>query len=150
MKNLAKNFIFILLIFLVISGIFALFQQPFEKERELSITQLVKEINQEKIKKITVSGSELSILYLDDSKAKSRKETETALSESLINYGVDREKLSGVEIETKKEGGTWAWLGPILILFLPLLLFGFSTTLLFSFFISLISSFFSSAFLNFE
>lgn len=124
MKKLAKNLIFILLIFLIISGVFALFQQPFEKEKELSITQLVKEINQEKIKKITVSGSELSILYLDDSKAKSRKETEAALSESLINYGVDREKLSKVEIEAKKEGGTWAWLGPVLILLLPLLLFG--------------------------
>ncbi len=57
MKKLAKNFIFILLIFLIISGIFGLLQQPFEKEKELSITQLVKEINQEKIKKITVSGS---------------------------------------------------------------------------------------------
>ncbi len=125
MKRLTKNFIFILLIFLIISGVFALFQQPFEKEKELSITQLVKEINEEKIKKITVSGSELSILYLDDSKAKSRKETEAALSESLINYGVDKEKLSKVEIEAKKEGGTWAWLGPILILLLPLLLFGF-------------------------
>ncbi len=124
MKNWAKNFIFILLIFLIISGIFALLQQPFEKEEELSITQLVKEINQEKIKKITVSGSELSILYLDDSKAKSRKETEAALSESLINYGVDLEKLKGVEIETKKEGGTLVWLGPVLILLLPLLLFG--------------------------
>jgi len=125
MKNLFKNFIFILLIFLIISGVFTLFQQPFEKEKELSITQLVKEINEEKIKKITVSGSELSILYLDDSKAKSRKETEAALSESLINYGVDLEKLSKVEIEAKKEGGTWTWLGPVLILLLPLLLFGF-------------------------
>ncbi len=124
MKSLAKNFIFILLIFLIISGVFALFQQPFEKEKELSITQLIKEINQEKIKKITVSGSELSILYLDDSKARSRKETEVALSQSLINYGVDLEKLKGVEIETKKEGGTWAWLGPVLILALPLLVFG--------------------------
>jgi cell division protease FtsH len=124
MKNLVKNFIFILLIFLIISGIFALFQEPFEKEKELSITQLVKEINEGKIKKITVSGSELSILYLDDSKAKSRKETEVALSQSLINYGVDLEKLKGVEIETKEEGGTWTWLGPVLILLLPLLLFG--------------------------
>ena len=124
MKSLAKNFIFILLIFLIISGVFTLFQQPFEKEKELSITQLVKEINQEKIKKITVSGSELSILYLDGGKAHSRKETEVALSQSLINYGVDLEKLKGVEVETKEEGGTWAWLGPALILLLPLLLFG--------------------------
>jgi cell division protease FtsH len=125
MKSLTKNFIFILLIFLVISGIFALFQQPFEKEKELSITQLVKEINEGKIKKITVSGSELSILYLDGGKAHSRKETEAALSQSLINYGVDLEKLKGVEIETKEAGGTWTWLGPVLILLLPLLVFGF-------------------------
>ena len=75
MKNLAKNFVFVLLIFLVISSVFTLLQQPFEKEKELSLTQLVEEINQEKIKKITVSGDELQIIYQDDSKAHSRKET---------------------------------------------------------------------------
>ena len=125
MKNLAKNFIFILLIFLIISGVFALFAQPFEKEKELSFTQLVEEINQEKIKKITVSGNELQIIYQDETKAKSRKETEAALSQSLINYGVDKTKLAKVEIETKESGGTWVWLGPVLMLLLPLLLFGF-------------------------
>ncbi len=124
MKNLAKNFIFILLIFLAISAIFALFSQPFEKEKELSLTQLVSEINQEKIKKITVSRNELQIVYQDDSKAKSRKETEAALSQSLINYGVDKEKLAKVEIETKETGGTWTWLGPVLFAILPLILFG--------------------------
>ncbi len=125
MKNLAKNFVFVLLIFLVISGVFTLLQKPFEKEKELSITQLVEEINQGKIKKITVSGDELQIVYQDDSKAHSRKETEAALSESLINYGVDREKLTKAGIETKEAGGTWTWLGPILFAVLPLLLFGF-------------------------
>ena len=125
MKNLAKNFILILLIFLVISAVFTLFQQPFEKVKELSLTQLVEEINQEKIKKITVSGNELQIVYKDDSKARSRKETEAALSQSLINYGVDKEKLTKVEIETKEAGGTWNWLGPVLFVILPLLLFGF-------------------------
>ncbi len=124
MKNLAKNFVFILLIFLIISGVFTLFQKPFEKEKELSLTQLVEEINQEKIKKITVTGSELLVIYQDDSKAKSRKETEVSLSESLLNYGVNKEKLKLIEIETKKESGTMTWLGPVLLLLLPLLLFG--------------------------
>ncbi len=122
MKSLAKNFVFILLIFLVISAVFSLFSKPSEKE--LSFTQLVQEINQEKIKKIVVSGNELQIVYQDDSKAKSRKEIEAALSESLINYGVDKEKLTKVEIETKEAGGTWTWLGPVLFAVLPLLLFG--------------------------
>jgi cell division protease FtsH len=125
MKNLIKNLVLILIIFLVISGIFTLFSEPSEKEGELSLTQLVEEINQGKIKKITVSGSDLDILYSDDTKAKSRKETETALSESLINYGVDKEKLKEVEIGTEEEGGLGVWLGPTLLFLLPLLLFGF-------------------------
>ncbi len=122
-KNLIKNFIFILLIFLIISGLFSLFFQPFEKEIELSLTQVVEEINQGKIKKITVSGNELLILRQDGEKAKSFKEVEAALSQSLLNYGVEKEKLKEVEIETKEKGGIWVWLGPMAIFLFPLLLF---------------------------
>ena len=125
MKNLIKNFVIILLIFLVISGVFTLFSQPFEKPKVLSLTQLVEEINQGRVKKITVSGQELQIIFEDESMAKSRKETETALSQSLINYGVEKEKLTKVEVETKKEEGVGIWLGPVLLFLLPLLLFGF-------------------------
>ncbi len=124
MKNLAKKIIFILLIFIIISAVFTLFSQPFKKEGEISLSQLVEDINQEKVKKITVSGLELSVLYQDETETKSRKETESSLSESLINLGVSAEKLAKLEIETKKEQGTWIWLGPVLIFGLPLLLFG--------------------------
>jgi len=124
MKNLIKNFIFVTLILLIISGIFTLFTQPFEKEKEISLTQLVEEVNQEKIKKIVVSGQELQIIYQDDAKAKSRKETEIAFSESLINYGINKEKLKKVEIETEKEKESLLWLWSTLIILLPLVLFG--------------------------
>ena len=124
MKNLFKNFIFIILIFLIISAVFALFQNPFQEEKEIPLTQLVQDINQEKVKKITASGSELSIIFTDDKKAFSRKETESSLSESLINLGISQEKFKKVEFETKKEGGIMVWLGPILYL-LPILFFFF-------------------------
>ena len=124
MKNLAKNFLVIILIFLLISAVFSLFYQPFEKTKEISLTQLVQEINQEKVKKITVSGNELRIVYQDNSKVKSRKEQETALSESLINYGVEKTKLAKVEVETKESDGKWIWLAPVLFSILPLLIFG--------------------------
>ena len=124
MKNLAKNFIFIILIFLMISAIFSLFFQPFEKVEKISLTKLVSDINQDKVKKLTITGNELEIIYQDDKLAQSRKETEEALSQSLINYGVDKTKLAKVEVETKETGGTWNWLGPVLFSVLPLLLFG--------------------------
>jgi uncharacterized protein YpmB len=62
MKNLTKNFIIILLIFLVISSIFTLFSDPFEKKKELSLTQVVEKINQGEIKKITVLNNDLEII----------------------------------------------------------------------------------------
>ena len=123
MKKLIKNFIIILFIFLLISAVFSLFSSPFEKEKEISFSQLVEDINQERIKKITVSGLDLSVIYQDETKSESRKETETSLSESLLNYGVNSEKLNKVEIEIKKEEGVWLWLGPLLIYVLPLALF---------------------------
>jgi len=125
MKNLIKNILFILLFFLVISSVFTLFSQPLEKEKEVSFTQLVSDINQEKIKEITVSGNALQIVYQDNSKAKSEKEAEASLSQSLINYGVETGKLSKVDIKTKEESGTWTWLGPVLFTILPLLIFIF-------------------------
>jgi len=125
MRNLAKNFIFVLLIFLVISAVFSLFSKPFEEVKELSITQLVQDIEQEKIKKIVVSGNELQIIYQDGSKARSRKESEVALSESLSNYGVEKDKLAKTEIEAKETEDTWAWLGSVLFVILPLIFFGF-------------------------
>ncbi|MCX6759207.1 MAG: ATP-dependent zinc metalloprotease FtsH [Candidatus Nealsonbacteria bacterium] len=124
MKNLTKNFIIILLIFLVISSIFTLFSDPFEKKKELSLTQVVEKINQGEIKKITVLNNDLEIIYQDETKAFSVKEAETALSQSLINYGVTQEKLKTLEIETKEKKDVWTWLMPILFI-LPLLVFGF-------------------------
>ena len=124
MRSLVKNFLIILLIFLAISSVFTLFSTPFEEKTSLSLTQLVEEINQGKIKQIIIEGNDLSVLYQDDSRARSVKESETSLSQSLINYGVDKNKLIGVEIETKEAGGLSVWLGPILISLLPLLLIG--------------------------
>ena len=131
MKNLAKNLITILLFFLVISSIFSLLSTSVQEEKNISLSELVNDINNEKVKKITVSGSSVSVIYSDDSKAKTMKEVESSLSQSLVNYGVDNEKLRKVNIEVKQEGGIWYWLGPIIIYILPLIGFGFIFYLIF-------------------
>jgi len=125
MRNLFKNFIFILLIFLVIAAVFSLFSKPFEKEKELSLTQLIQDINQEKIKQITVTGNNLEVVYQDDSKAKSVKEAGPDLGQILLNYGVEKEKLNKVSVEIKQETSTWTWLGPLLFTVFPIVIFGF-------------------------
>src|SRR3989344_3465157 len=121
MRNLLKNFVFVVLIFFVIAGVFSFLQQ--EQKNIISITQLVQDVNQGKVKKITVSGNDLAVVLSDNTNAQSKKETEISLSETLINYGADKIKLAGVEIDAKEAGGVWNWLGPVLFSVLPLLLF---------------------------
>lgn len=123
MRNLTKYFLFIILIFLALSAVFSFFQKP--QEKIVSITQLAESINQDQIKKMIISGNDLQIIYQDDSKAKSRKESESALSESLLNYGAEKNKLANVEVETKEASDVWTWLAPVLFTILPLLVIGF-------------------------
>ncbi len=102
-----------------------MFSQPFSNgKEEISLSRLVEDINQGKVKKIAISGSELSVEYQDANEAKSRKEAESSLSQSLVNLGVEGEELKKVEIGTEKESGGWTWLEPLLIIVLPLLIFG--------------------------
>ena len=124
MKNFVKNFIIILFIFLLISAVFSLIADETDKKQEVSLTKLAQEIEQGKIEKISVAGSEIEIFYKDETKGVSRKEPETSLIETLSQYGVSQENLRRVEIETKKEPG--AWVLPFLMFVLPFLLFLFN------------------------
>ena len=127
MRNLAKNFVFILVIFIAISAVFSLLSKPSQEEKEISLTQLVQDINQDKIKTITVSGDTIQIVYYqDNTESISQKESGTALTQTLVNLGVDKTKLDKVDIfETKVTDNVWSWLGPALLtIIFPLLIFG--------------------------
>ncbi len=123
MKTLMKNFVLVLLVFLVVSALFSLFEAPTDAEK-ISLNQLVNDINQEKVQKIVVSGEEIEVTYKDEGKAKTRKETESSLSQSLVNYGVNQESLSKIDVNVEEVSDIWVWLNPFLFSVLPLLVFG--------------------------
>ncbi len=125
MKMFSKNLVAAIAILLLISGVFALFGKPFEAPNTLSLTQLAQDVQGERVQTIVVSGDALNIAYKDGTSALSRKETESGLSETLLNYGVSQEQIGKVVIEQKEEGGMLSWLIPISVTVLPLLLFLF-------------------------
>ncbi|MCP6726963.1 MAG: ATP-dependent zinc metalloprotease FtsH [Patescibacteria group bacterium] len=124
MKSLSKNFIVIILILIGISLAFALFANPFEEKNEISLSELVQDINSEKIERVTIEGEKLLVVYTDGGKAESQKEQGAALSETLLNLGVVPEKLSSLIIEQKNPSGLAALLLPLSYILIPLLLFG--------------------------
>lgn len=127
MNALIKNFVLVVVILAVIGGIFSLLYYPGESAEQISATRLVSEINQDKVKKITVSGDALSVEYIDGKTATSMKENGTGLNEMLENLGAGKNNLQKVEVDVKPaQESLWSWLTPILIFgILPLLVFGF-------------------------
>src|SRR3989344_9372967 len=127
LNPLLKNFIFVILILVALGGVFSLFYLPAQEPTKVSLSQIVTDINGDKVKKIAVSGDSIVVTYTDDKTADSMKESNSVLSEVLTNLGADQAKLQKIEIsaESVKES-VWSWLLPALIYgILPLLLIGF-------------------------
>ena len=93
---LFKNFVFVVLIILVIGGIFSLLYFPASTPTQVSVTQLVSDINSNSIKKIETSGDTLNITYTNNKTATSMKETGTGLTDLLINLGVNKDSLAKI------------------------------------------------------
>ena len=124
-KGLLKNIFVVILIFLFIGAIFGLFNTPEESIPAVSITELAEQINSEEVKEIKVMGNNISITYNDDSKATSKKEIGETLSQALLNYGADQEKLKAVSFVFEEIDESWMNILSFLIMFvLPLLLIG--------------------------
>lgn len=124
LKPIFKNFVVIIIIFFVIAGLYSLLTESLSDIKEVSITELSQDINDGKVKEIISSGQDLIITYTDDSQGISVREADISLSESLMNYGTDIEKLKEVDISQKKDTNIGSWL-TVLGLILPLVLFGF-------------------------
>ncbi len=124
-KGLLKNIIIVVLIFLALGAIFTLVNNPTAQPKETSITQLAKDINDEKVRELRLSGNDIAIVYNDGSKSQTQKETTDTLSLSLLNYGVDKTKLSNISIVFVNQSSVWDWLSPLLMLVvLPFVLLG--------------------------
>jgi ATP-dependent metalloprotease FtsH len=123
MKELFKNFLSVILIFILLSFLFSLFSRSPGERKTISLSELVSSIQEGKVKEIVVSGDDVLVYFKDGSLAISKKETESSLTQSLINLGVDREKLKEIQIKVMKKESPFSWLFPILYIISPIIFF---------------------------
>jgi cell division protease FtsH len=124
MNTLAKNISGVILLFLLISGVMILYQSPTQKPADVSLSQLAEQLNNSQVQQITVSKNDLSVDLKDGKKEKATKESEASLTDTLSNYGVDKDKLKEVSITIEGESSASFWAGAILPFLLPFLLIG--------------------------
>ncbi len=125
MKKIGKNIILIVILFLAISGIVTLYSADLEKTETIPLSQVATLINEEQVEKIEVQGNKLEVQLKDGNAKKSRKESESSLTESLANVGVDQAKFQSVQIEVQDTSGADLWLTVILPFLLPFALIAF-------------------------
>ncbi len=122
MEKMLKNLSTLILLFLLISGIVILYQSPEGKPTQISLNELIAQINQDQVKAITVKNNDLDIELRDGKKEKASKEPESSLSETFTNYGVDKEKLKSVTMNQIEDSGFGFWLTALLPFLLPFIL----------------------------
>jgi len=123
---LVKNFVLVVVILLIVGGVFSMLYLPASKSAQVPLSQLAGEISQDKIKKITVSGDQVAIIYNDGKTVESMKESGSSITDQLLNLGAVKENLQKVELNiAPQQESLWSWLGPILVFgILPLVVFG--------------------------
>ena len=114
-----------ILIFMFITALYSILAEPKTDTKNFTIADVATAIKDGKIKTILVSGEKIEITMSDDTTALAKKEPESALSDTLVRYGVTAEQLSKTAIEIKKESGFGYWMMNILPFALPILLIGF-------------------------
>ncbi|MEK9194883.1 MAG: ATP-dependent zinc metalloprotease FtsH, partial [Patescibacteria group bacterium] len=125
MKNLSKNFVWVLVILLSVATLYSLAAGQFRPKKELTLTELVAKINAGEVNEISVIDTELDITLKDGQKFIAQKELDTGFSDTLRNYGVQPEQLRNVNVAVRYNSG-WNFLLTILLPILgPILLIAF-------------------------
>ena len=122
MKLGSRNLIISFLALMLLLGAYSFFLESFQTVQPLSLSDLVKKVNQGEVREIKVHGEELEVVLHSNSTFTVKKETESSLSETLANYSVSKEALDRVAISVESPSGLVFWLSAILPFLLPFLL----------------------------
>ena len=113
-------------VFLLLSLGYSFIRQYISGQDEVvPLSQIAQDITAGDITALDVSGDAIMATYTDGKTKKSRKESESSLTQTLSDYGLTPEKMASVAIEIKDEGGLRFWALTLLPILVPVIfLFG--------------------------
>lgn len=119
------QFVLALLAFLAVIALFSAFYAPQEEITDISLTQLANHIHEGTVTSIIVAGDEVRAELEDGTLAKTKKEEESSLSQTLLAYGVDADTLSSIPLTIKEESGLKFWMRLMLPTLIPIIIIVF-------------------------
>ncbi len=122
-NDLVKNLLAIILLFVLLASVFTFFDISREEQKEISMSELAQQVNEEKVKEIIVKEDRAEITLNDEKESKETvlKGGISSLEEQFVAvYKLDQEKIKKANIITKGKTGTESFLenfGSTLLMF---------------------------------
>ncbi len=124
MKNLIKNILIGILVFILLSSIFSYFWTEEgglnNTPQQISLSELALRVKNNEIKSIAVSDVDIKAITKNDKILKTVKESGVSIVETLKNFGVSDENLAQVQINIKTPSNWLVWAALLLQIVLPL------------------------------
>jgi len=124
--NFWNNILTTVLLLIFIMAAYSYVSDTTEPPEELTLTQVVEQVQTGEVSGIIVRGSTLEVSYTDETRnaGEARRETDAAISETLTNLGVTTEQLQAVQIDVQNPTGFAHWAGTLAPFLFPLLFLG--------------------------
>lgn len=120
-KQFTNQIVATFLILLVVGALYSLVSETAVEKEEISFSEFVTLAREGAVSSVAINNDSLEVTLEDESIKKTKKETESSLSESLTNYGLTPEQIAGLNIDVKSGTGLAFWLLNILPIALPIL-----------------------------
>lgn len=124
--NFWNNILSTVMLLILITAAYSYLVENQQEPEELTISQIVTQVQNGEVKEIIVRGSELEVNYNDETRnsGEAKKETDAAISETLTNLGVTHEQLANVSIDVQNPTGAGYWLSNLAPFLFPLIFLG--------------------------
>lgn len=116
-RNIFTSF----LIFVVLILAYSFFVGNTSQVQTIPFSQLANDISAGKVTSITIKVDKLDIIYANGDKRQAQKEADAALTQSLTNYGVAKEKLAAVKVDVQTDSGFMFWFLNLAPFILPII-----------------------------
>ncbi len=122
-NQFVRNILTVIFILLLLVTLYTIVADSKSKTESISLSQLSSDISAGKVTEILVDGDDLEVHYDVKNQVvkKAKKEDGTALTQTLVNYGVTPDKLNHVAIEIQNPNGLSFWIINLAPFLLPLL-----------------------------
>ena len=120
-----NTFSIVLLMLFLISGIYSAILEQNPSIKDITLSELVSDINTGKISSITVKGEKIVAIYTDKSTKQTLKEIDSSVTETFSRYGLTADKLSSIKINIEGPSGFLYFVSGLAPFIIPILFIAF-------------------------